>query len=257
MADPTGPLGALGAGRGVWVDGMSYAAARIGSGAVPWANPAELGDFVGRMTGLLPSDVVWLPVGDMVAAHGDLPPAAAPARAVRAQLGANGLRERVVAITKVVDASAGQRPLVAVVPGPAHWLHAAGGSEHTSADVDRVTMFLADFVRCLGEAGVSALLLDLRTASGRDAPEPTTPDAASLKPLLNVAGHFRWPLLVRDGRSVWHVGPDGVTQVGTEVPYPSSSEALVAADPGSVALVTVPTDADPDHVQSVLGTLAR
>lgn len=250
-------------GRGaLWVDGLDYAAGRLADGAVPWHLPAELASLLGGVHGLLRSDVTLVPLRDIVLAHLYACPelrtavesAPSDVRRLRALLGDAGLREVTLQAVNVIVASTAPRPVVVTLPAPPGWLQlrAAHGPSPTSADSERASMFVADFLRLLGGSGISAVVLDERGLQAM----ATDLRAASLTPILNVGGHFRWPVFLRGHASVFLLGESRPRQVGDEVPESIwAGQDPPAPAPGRLTVITVPVDADPDHVQSVITRL--
>ena len=105
--------------------------------------------------------------------------------------------------------SSGPVPLVLTVPTPGRWLVAAAqqaGSDPgppDAAQAETAAIYSADFLRIFADTGVDGLLLD----EGRvPAGELIHPEA--YRPVLNVAGHYEWPVLIQtDAAAAWPHGP--------------------------------------------------
>jgi hypothetical protein len=159
------------------------------------------------------------------------------------------------------------------MPVPGRWLVAAAqqaGSEPGPPDAgqaETAAIYSADFLRIFAGAGVDGLLLD----EGRvPAGELIHPEA--YRPVLNVASHYEWPVLIRtDAAAAWPHGPvPGVAVwLGSDPPAgpdePSGRWGIVAGPdfwdgatpPAEAALVLapVPADAEPDAVMKQVRAL--
>ena len=102
-------------------------------------------------------------------------------------------------------------PVVLSVPSPARWLAVAAaqaaevGAEAGPPDPDRAetaAMYTADFLRTFAGLGVDGLLLDEGPASAGELIHPE-----AYRPVLNVADHYGWPVLIRAGSApAWPFG---------------------------------------------------
>ena len=95
------------------------------------------------------------------------------------------------------------------MPAPGRWLAAAAAQAHPGAappeagQAETAAMYSADFLRTFGDTGVDGLLLDEGPVP---AGELTDPEA--YRPVLNVAEHYGWPVLIRtEAAAAWPHGP--------------------------------------------------
>ncbi len=261
-----------GRARPTWFDAAAYGRARLlGGGDVPWDSPAELSSFFAKIGGMFRSDAILVDLADLfaqrVAADQQLRAAMAarsrPGYALRTLLGDEQTRGTAAEAVQVLAATSGPVPLVLTVPTPGRWLVAAAqqaGSDPgppDAAQAETAAIYSADFLRTFAGAGVDGLLLD----EGRvPAGELTHPKA--YQPVLNVAGHYEWPVLIQtDAAPAWPHGPvpDIALWLGSAAPsQPAGRWGVVAdadfwegADPSAGAglvLAAVPAEADPEAV---------
>jgi len=194
-----------------------------------------------------------------------------PGYALRTLLGDAQGRGAAVEAVRVLAATSGSIPLVLTVPAPGRWLVAAAreaGSDPGPPDTgqaETAAMYSADFLRLFAGTGVDGLLLDEgRAAAG----ELIHPEA--YRPVLNVADHYEWPVLIRtDAAAAWPHGPvpDVAVWLGSAGPgEPAGRWGIVAdadfwagADPpagAGVVLAPVPAAADPEAVMKRVRSLA-
>jgi len=176
----------------------------------------------------------------------------------------------VEAVTAIAASAAGV-PVVLSLPAPARWpaiMAAQAGQEAAPPDPDRAetaAMYAADFLRIFAGSGVDGLVLD---------EGPTLADdlihADAYRSVLNVADHYGGPVLIRTGTApAWPYGEvAGVCAwLGAAGPgQPAGRWGVVVgadfwngADPtaeASLALASVPADADPDAVMQRVRALA-
>jgi len=223
---------------------------------VPWPSPAELSSFFAKIGGMFHSDAILVDLADLFAqrttADQQIRAAMAarsrPGYALRTLLGDEQARGTAVEAVRVLAATSGPVPLVLSVPTPGRWLVAAAqqaGSDPGPPDAgqtETASMYSADFLRIFAGTGVDGLLLD----EGRvPAGELIHPEA--YRPVLNVAGHYEWPVLVRtDAAAAWPHGPvPGVALwLGSAGPDEPSGRWGMVAGPDFWAGVTPPAEAD-------------
>jgi hypothetical protein len=269
-----------GRARPVWFDAATYGRARLlGGGDVPWPSPAELSSFFAKIGGMFHSDAILVDLADLfaqrTAADQQLRAAMAtrsrPGYALRTLLGDEQARSTAAEAVRVLAATSGPVPLVLTVPTPGRWLVAAAqqaGSDPgppDAAQVETAAIYSADFLRIFAETGVDGLLLD----EGRvPAGELIHPEA--YRPVLNVAGHYEWPVLIQtDAAAAWPHGPvPGVAVwLGSAGPdEPSGRWGIVAGSDfwagvgppaeANLVLAPVPADADPEAVMTQVRALA-
>ena len=278
MADLLAALDGPPSGRSqaTWFDSLAYCRAKLLSGGpVPWDSPGEVAAFFGKTQGMFQSDALLVDVGDLLAwrvGHdGPLRAAMAarsrPGYALRTLLGDEQARAVAAEVVTAVAASAGVAPVVLSVPSPARWLAVAAaqagagaGAEAGPPDPDHAetaAMYTADFLRTFAGHGVDGLLLDEGSAAAGDLVHPE-----AYRPVLNVADHYGWPVLIRAGSApAWPfgevlgvagwlgadqaVGPAGRWGIVASAAYWDGADPPVAAD---LVLAAVPADADPDAV---------
>lgn len=250
----------LSAGRQpLWLDYGAYAGALLANGSVPWLDVAAYVALQRKAQGLLKSDVLQLPVGAVGAAWVAARPAlretmAAKKRAVfplKTLLADEDLRAHLVELARGLRACFPDLPLALACPSPREWVAQAYRMAHGEDtevgddEADSAAVYLADFLRCFGEAGVDVLLLQESTGS-----EPADATGLDLyQPALNVAAHYRWEtgLLAPAGRCAagttglgFVVGPDAILP-------PDSWNAAMTAGRG-LRYAVIPADAQPETV---------
>jgi len=264
-----------GRARPVWFDAAAYGRTRLlGGGDVPWNSPAELSSFFAKLGGMFGSDAILVDLADVFARRvaadqqfrASMAARSRPGYALRTLLGDARARDTAAEAVRVLAATSGPVPLVVALPAPGRWLVAAAqqaGADPAPPDAgqaETAAIYAADFLRTFSGAGVDGLLLD----EGRvPAAELIHPDA--YRPVLNVAGHYEWPVLIQaDAATAWPHGPvPGVAGwLSPNGPAPAGEPAgrwgIVAdadfwagADPPAAAdlvFAPVPADADPEAV---------
>lgn len=193
----------------LWLDYSDYAGRLLSSGLIPWLQTDQLVNWQKRSAGLLPTDVISLPVGRVAAqwleTHADLVASMAAKRrsgaALRALLADRALRSHLVDLAKGLRACFPGKMLALVIPAPEMWVQQAHGQafngERIEVDsdlIDSAAMYIADFLREFAEAGIDVILLD----DNRAGTEPQVIEAIEMyAPLMNLADHYRWALGVK------------------------------------------------------------
>lgn len=195
----------LSAGRQpLWLDYGDYAGRLLAGGAVPWLDVAAYVALQSKAQGMLRSDVLQLPVGAVsaawVAAHADLREAMAGKRRavvpLRTLLADEGLRAHLVELARGLRACFPEQPLALVCPSPRAWVAEAYRLAHGETveagedETDSAAVYMADFLRSFGDAGIDLLLL-------QEGAEPPLPELYT--PVLNVAAHYRWEAGLQSG----------------------------------------------------------
>jgi hypothetical protein len=259
----------------VWFDCTAYCREKLlDGGPVPWTSPGELSAFFGKAQGMFQSDALIVDMGDLFAARvaqdGSLAAAMAartrPGFALRTLLADEDARAIATGAITALGAGDSATPLVLSMPSPARWLALAARQAGAPADalpearhVEAGAMYVADLLRIFAGARVDGLVLD----EGSAAPAALV-DFESYRPVLNVAGHYEWPVWIRtDEAPCWPQGSiDGVAGwFGERAPDdaggpwgivlavdPGSAESLPATTDGAAVLAVVAADADPDAV---------
>ena len=269
-----------GCARPTWFDAAAYGRAKLlGGGDVPWDSPAELSSFFAKLGGMFRSDAILVDVADIFAqrpaADQRLRAAMAarsrPGYALRTLLGDEQARGTAAEAVRVLAATSGSVPLVLTVPAPGRWLVAAArqaGSDPEPPDTgqaETAAMYSADFLRLFAGAGVDGLLLDEGPVPAGELIHPE-----AYRPVLNVADHYEWPVLIRTGAAAaWPHGPvpDVAVWLGSAGPGgPAGRWGVVAGadfwdgvDPptgAGLVLAPVPAAADPEAVMKRVRALA-
>jgi hypothetical protein len=252
----------------VWFDSIAYCREKLLSGEpVPWASPGELTAFTGKAQGMFRSDALLVDLAELYAWR-------AADAALRTTMGARGRvgyalrtlladeKARTVAVDAVSAAAgaSGSTPVVLAVPSPARWLSISAEQAGQPAappdpdSADTAAMYIADFLRVFATTPVDGLLLDEGATPATDL---TRADA--YQPVLNVAEHYKWAVLISSETAAWPHGPiPGVGGwIGSSPPdRPGETWGLLATDEfwsgtdpvgaPDLVLAVVPADADPE-----------
>jgi hypothetical protein len=230
-----------------------------------------------KLLGLLKPDLAELPLAPVVAAwlaeHPRLREAmAAKRRAVfplRTLLADEALRGYLVELAKALR-SAVRLPLVVVLPSPRAWVGLAYRQAHDETaevgddEADGAAVYLADFLRSFGDAGLDALLLEEAADN-----EPASAESVALyQPVLNVAAHYQWELGLRlPSASDYRGEAAGFSCLIAPRPLPGacaglsvepafwSGAAAPAAPAGGFRYAEIPVDASPEQVLERLALL--
>lgn len=274
MADLLASLDAPPSGRAtaIWFDSLAYCREKLLSGApVPWGSPGELTALAGKAQGMFQSDALLIDLADpyaqRVAADDELRVAMAarsrPGYALRTLLADERARAVALEAVTTITAGAGATPVVLRIPSPARWLAVTAeqaGQDAAPPDRDRAdtaAMYIADYLRTFAGQGVDGLLLDEGPAAAGDLIHPE-----AYRPVLNVAAHYEWPVLILSGTvPAWPHGPvTGVTGwIGSSAPSQAAGRSGILAagdfwagtEPASgtdLLLAVVPAHADPGAV---------
>jgi hypothetical protein len=264
----------------IWFDAAAYGRAKLlGGDQLPWHSPAELTAFFAQTQAMFRSDAILADIADIfgqrAAADAALRTAMAarsrPGYALRALLGDEQARATAAEAVWALAATSGAVPLVLTAPAPGRWLTAAArqaGSDPgppDAAQAETAAMYCADFLRTFAGAGVDGLLLD---EGGVPADELIPPEA--YRPVLNVADHYDWPVLIRaEAAAAWPhgnvagvagwlgaaapAGPSGRWGIVTGADFWDGTGPPADAD---LVLAAVPAEADPEDVMERVRALA-
>lgn len=190
----------------LWLDSEAYAGALLAHSGVDWLDVTAIMAWYRQTHALLRSDVVTLPVlsvvNTIIARNPSILPlmqaskcALAPLKAV---LASAALRELCVSLVNALRSCFGNKVLALVCPSPQAWAadiyRRAFGDEAVPEfgedEVDLTALYMADFLRCFGAAGVDVLLL---TDAER---EPILSDTiiTCYQAVLNVARQYNWEI---------------------------------------------------------------
>ena len=270
----------LDAGRKpLWLDYGDYAGALLAGGAVPWLDVGAFVAWQRKAQGLLKSDVISLPVASVIeawiAAHGALRDEMAAKRrtvyAVRTLLADEPLRAHLVELARGLRACFADTPLALVCPSPRRWVadafrqaHGADAEVEVGDDeADSAAMYMADFLRAFGDAGIDALLLQ----ESADSEAASAESVAVYQPVLNIAAHYRWAVGLEAPAGRYGGGEAGLgfviapsvlpgARAGCSVPAAFWSGGAVPACPaGGLRHARIPVDAQPEGVLQRLSEL--
>lgn len=270
-------------GAKVWLKSSGYARRLLaGADGDPWGSPAAFLAFFSQAHGLLRPDVAVLDVADLhrswtrrhpelVADMGARKRAAVPLRKLLDEDGPRRVLNEVV--EALLGHLRGRAPLVLACPAPRVWLDEAkalAGLAEVPADEDAIedaAMYVADLLRAVSAHPIAGVLFE-------DDPERTLDAAAiaTLRPILNVAEHYRWGVVLR-GRFADTVGAADLapfaavisaTPLGDRVAGPFgldvgaaawSGGTIPAGPAGGFRFLEVPVDAEPEKVLETIGRL--
>ena len=258
----------------LWLDYGDYAGALLANGKAPWLDVSAFVAWQRKAQGLLKSDVIALPVAAVCAAWLAVNPSlreamAAKSRAVfplKTLLADEALRAHLVELAKGLRACFAELPLALVCPSPRRWVaeawqQARGADEEVEVgddEADSASVYLADFLRSFGDAGIDVLLLQ-----ESDGSEPeSTAQLELYQPVLNVAAHYRWNTglgapagrLADAGGFGLLVAPSAGS--GRIVPTDFWSGGSAPALPAQgLHYATIPVDAQPESVLQRLADL--
>lgn len=264
----------------MWLKSFSYTKRLlVGESGDPWESASRYLAYFSQAQGLLKPDVAVLEVGELFDAW------LRRNQAVRAEL--TGKRKLSYPLRKLLEQSQprellaetieavlvqlrAQVPLVLSMPSPASWLHQANraaGREAVEADQDSIedsAMYVADLARAVSEAAVGGLLLEESPTNGNSA----ATDVELYRPLLNVAKHYRWPLVLRVGKGGLVDSPAlqeiDVLIGGGDLPAVGSAQGsdvslmawlgqpVMRLKANQFYFIDIPKDAMPEHVLETL-----
>jgi hypothetical protein len=190
----------------LWLDATNYASALLANGAPPWLDVAATLAWQRKAQGLLRSDVVTLPIAVVIDAWLAQNAALRTAMAAKSRLLAplktlladESLRAHLTEMVRGMRAGFGDAVLALLVPSPRYWPAIAyaqafgddAPAEVTADDADAASVYIADFLRSFGEAGVDALLLEEIETSVPSCDD----DLSCYGAVINVARNYRWDL---------------------------------------------------------------
>ena len=262
-----------------WLKSFSYTKRLlVGESGDPWESASRYLAYFSQAQGLLKPDVAVLEVGELFdawlrrnpAVRAELAGKRKPSFPLRKLLEQQQPRELLAEIIEALLAQLrGQLPLVLSMPSPGSWLQEAcraAGREEPELDSDSIedsAMYLADLARSVSGAAVGGLLLE------ESSPAPI--ELELYRPLLNVARHYRWPLVLRMGEGTLVDSPalaeidvfisagdlpDAGAAHGVDVSgMVWAGEPLPELTPTQFYYVDIPRDATPEHVLESLGKL--
>lgn len=195
----------------VWLKASAYTSRLLlGEAGDPWRSAPEYLAYFSQAHGLLRPDVAVVEVGELynswITRHPERQAELGAKRRVAFPL--RKLLEPVEpreVLAEVLDAVAthlrGQVPLVLAMPSPQAWLYRANqlagcdDIDPESGDIEDAAMYVADLLRSVSQLPIAGLLFEediLGRASGLI-------DVELYRPVLNVAHHYRWSVVLRLG----------------------------------------------------------
>ena len=207
------PAEGVGLDLRLWIKSSAYSRRLLlGESGDPWENASTFLAYFSQAQGLLKPDVAVVEVGELFdswlqrnpAAKAELSGKRKISYPLRKLLEQSQPRELLAEVIDAVLAHLrGQIPLVLAMPAPGYWLHLVSraiGRDDIEMDSDTIedsAMYVADLARSVSSAAVGGLLLE--EFPSRQHPEPA--DIELYRPLINVAKHYRWPLVLRIGEA--------------------------------------------------------
>ncbi|MFW7269779.1 hypothetical protein ACMAUO_17785 [Gluconacetobacter sp. Hr-1-5] len=224
-------------GLRLWLKSSGYTRRLLLSdGSDPWVGAAQYLAYFSQAQGLLRPDVAVIEVAELYASWLSRNPALKEAAAAKTRpsfglrklLDDVGPRQILFEVVEAVLANVGGRaPLVLALPSPRAWLRwidTALGRNHQQIDDDAIedaSMYIADMVRTVSSQAIGGILIE------EDAQDTAlTPAGVELyKPLINVARHYRWPVVLRlaKGPVFWS---DDVDAIISDEPVPSNGTSV-------------------------------
>lgn len=273
--------GGTGNGRlRVWLKSSAYTRRLLlGAGGDPWASAPEYLAYFSQAQGLLRPDAAVVEVGELFDAWMARHPTVAVELGAKRRLSyplrklleQEAPRQILAEVVEAVIANLrGQTPLVLAMPSPRHWLHHAnalagrGDAELNSDGIEDAAMYMADLLRSVSAYAVGGVLLEEHPA------DMGVNDVERYRPLINVARHYRWSLVLRPRGDAELVSPspadfDALISPTARVNASMSSgvdvsaalwagSALPVLGSGQFYFVEIPAE---QHPELVLESLAR
>lgn len=267
----------------IWLKSSAYSRRLLlGAAGDPWASASQYLSYFSQAQGLLKPDVAVIEVGELfdswLARNPGLKPELAgkrklsfPLRKLLEQAPARALLAEIV--EAVLAHLRGQVPLVLAMPSPRHWLQHANrlaGRDDLEIDPDSVedaAMYIADLARAVSVYEVGGILLEEAVTERAAA----ATDLELYRPIINVAKHYRWPLVVRLGETELLANPalaeievliGGAALNGRSMAHGLDvsarlwkGETVQPLQPNQFYFVEVPKDERPEQVLDCLARL--
>lgn len=195
----------------LWLKASAYTRRLLlGHGADPWESASKFLAYFSQAQGLLRPDVAVLEIGELydswLVRHPQLKDELTAKRKLsyplRRLLELDGPRSLLLEVIEAVVANLrGQTPLVLSMPSPRYWVQRVcrqvgrDGQEVDEANIEDAAMYVADLMRAVSGLTIGGLMLEEAT----DGFQTGTVDLDLYRPLINVAKHYRWPLVLRQG----------------------------------------------------------
>ena len=194
----------------LWIDDTAYIDTLLAKGQTPWLDVTAFIALKRTAQSLLKSDIIQLPIAPICQAwlqqHPELISQMASKKrigfALKTLLADELLRQHLRTLVQTLKASFSHTALALQCPSPQAWLIAAYQWAHgiqddatekndmlidiEDDDIDSASVYIADFLRILGESELNILLL--KESKNKD----TRLDL--YQPVLNVASHYAWDI---------------------------------------------------------------
>jgi hypothetical protein len=262
----------------LWVDAWKYGETLLNKGEeAPWDDLGQLVSLAGKLQNLVASDVLMVEVqccyDYWTKRHPELLSAMAEKRrlgyALRTLLADQACRAQLHECIDALGNTHSGLPVVLAMSSPRHWMARAycqareiESVEVSWEDAESASMYMADFLRAFADCELSGVLL-------RESPGGGPTNAAELaryQPLINVARHYQWAVVLDNGEDSCATGFGGdevcflgadigevsgvrVTGLGGQVDFAGLARA------GAYCHVRIPADAKPESVLDALDTL--
>lgn len=201
----------------LWIDAWDYGGAVLARGGEPpWLDVGELVAWHRQLQSLVSSDIVVIELASFYRSWLQYAPALRDAMAAKKRLG-YALRTLLADpgsrahLGEIVEALAGlysDRPVLLALPSPKQWMaiaycqaHAIDDVEVSWDDAESASMYVADYLRNFAACGIAGLLLRDTDGPASDA------DTARYQPVLNVAEHYRWQVVLDGASAHYRPGP--------------------------------------------------
>ena len=261
----------------LWLDSHAYCERLLAGGSTPWLDAAAFVAWQRKAQGLLKPDVAVLPLAPVIEAWLASHPALREAMAGKSRatyplkilLAEEPLRAHLVDLARGLRAGVAGVPLALVLPSPRAWVELSYQQAHGKLveagedEADSASVYMADFLRVFGEAGVDALLLQEAEGFAPAAAQ----DFDCYQSVLNVAAHYRWDVGLQlagveefcgslpEGCS-FAIAPKPLNGKPTAVPPPESFWTATAPPTmGAFRYARIPVDAQPESVLERLAAL--
>lgn len=248
----------------LWLDDTAYTSRVLAGGRAPWLDPAQVVAWRSKAQALLQPDVMDLELSPLVSAwiagqpslRGSMAAKRRMTAPLRTLLSDELLRQHVTEILTGLRASSSS-PLAMRIPSPPDWIvlayQAAFGErpEPGEDEAESASLYVADFLRAFGGAGVDVLLVEDLLA--RMSADPA--QASWNQSIINIARHYRWDIGVRAAYKIdvdragldFFVAPKGVRAVELSRSYWETGEFPSIA-PGHFWFGSIPAHARPEQV---------
>ena len=259
----------------LWIDAWRYGEKLLNKGQpAPWDDVGGLVALAGKLQDLVGSDVITVEIPsfyDHWLAHN---PVLVQAMAEKRRLGYplrtlladQGARQHLHQVVDALGDCHPGSPLVLAIPSPRQWMARAycraRGVESVEVswdDAESAAMYLADYLRSFADCRLSGVVV-------RDSPGDGPTDASEVaryQPLINVAQHYRWHVVLDgggDGALDSYNGNDVLILGGpidglTGFRLDDFGAVSDANDEKHYCYIRVPEDATPERVLETLEKL--